>query len=264
MFSSASVLFGNILCETGSKLSQIGAHFKGVPPPVLGNVHKKIKPFQGQRPSIGQGAWVAPSAVVVGKVEIGEKSSLWYGSVVRGDVNHIKIGKKTNIQDRVVIHVASKGPSGFQKAFPTIVGDNVTVEAGALLHACTIENNVRIGMGAKILDGVTVGTNSIISAGALVTAGKTIPSGELWSGSPAVFVRKLTAEEIESNKESAENMLKLANQHDESSARTDEELTHDLLIEEYYAPDTSAKPFSGVPSITPATQKIASQAQLNK
>lgn len=139
--------------------------------------------------------YVAPGAQVIGNVEIQENSSVWYNAVIRGDNNGIKIGACTNVQDNAVLHVNRK--QGI------VIGDCVTIGHGAIVHGCTVGNNVLIGMGSIILDNAVIGDNCIIGAGALVTQNKKIPSGTLVFGNPARVIRELTQEEIVSIKESA-------------------------------------------------------------
>lgn len=138
-------------------------------------------------PRLHPTAFVVPDATVIGDVTIGEESSVWYGAVLRGDINRIIIGARTNLQDGVILHLADK--------FPAIVGDFVTVGHGAIVHACQIDDEVLIGMGAIILDGAEIGARSIIGANALVTAGAKIPAGSMVLGSPAKVTRQLTPDE---------------------------------------------------------------------
>mmetsp|Transcript_15387 Transcript_15387/g.35462 ORF Transcript_15387/g.35462 Transcript_15387/m.35462 type:complete len:283 (+) Transcript_15387:196-1044(+) len=169
----------------------------------------RIVSVDGVAPALpGANNFIAPSASVIGNVTIGEHSSVWYGATVRGDVNNVKIGSKTSIGDRAVVHVAK-----IQGDHPTMIGDNVTIGAGAIVHACTIEDLVVVGESAQILDGATVGTNSVVAPASLVTAGTKIPSGELWSGAPAKKERALTSEEIAEISESAHDTLELAYLH---------------------------------------------------
>ena len=142
-----------------------------------------ILPFKDKHPQIDETAFIAENAVIIGDVTIGTKSSIWYSCVLRGDMNFIRIGNDTNIQDGTVVHVDSKG-------YPTILGDRVTVGHMALLHACTLEDDAMIGMQACVMDGAVVGKGSLIAAGALVTPGKQIGPGEVWAGRPAKFLRK--------------------------------------------------------------------------
>ena len=138
-------------------------------------------------PRIHPGAFVAPGAVLIGDVTIGEDSSVWYGAVLRGDINRIIIGAQTNLQDGVVVHLANE--------YPAIVRERVTVGHGAIVHACTVDDEVLIGMGAIILDGAEIGARSIIGANALVTGGMKVPPGSLVIGSPAKVTRQLAADE---------------------------------------------------------------------
>jgi len=147
--------------------------------------------FKGASPSIAK-AFVAPNATVVGSVEIGPGSSIWYGASIRGDVHKIKIGSSTSVGENVTVHVAKIAGD-----LPTIVGDQVTVGANAILHACVVESQSMIGSGATVLDGATVKSNAVVAPGAVVPPGKVVGSGELWSGTPAKFLRNLTPEEIE-------------------------------------------------------------------
>lgn len=149
---------------------------------------------------IDDSVFVAPNAAVTGDVEIGAESSIWFSVSMRGDVHTIKIGKRTNIQDNSVVHVTG-GFSG------TIIGDEVTIGHGAIVHACTIEDQCLVGMGAIVLDGAVMQRQSMLAAGAMLTPGKTIPSGELWAGSPAKFMRKLTQEELDFFAVSAQNYV---------------------------------------------------------
>ena len=143
--------------------------------------------FLDREPTIHPSAFVAPGADLIGDVTIGEESSVWYGCVLRGDINRIVVGARSNIQDGSVLHLADD--------FGVEIGDDVTIGHKALVHACTIEDGALIGMGAIIMDGAVVGARSIIGAGALVTAGTVIPPDSLVLGSPAKVVRELTEAE---------------------------------------------------------------------
>lgn len=137
---------------------------------------------------IDESVFIADGAKVIGDVEMGKNSSVWYNAVIRADSNEVKIGENSNVQDNAVIHTS--------KDFGVQIGDNVTIGHGAIVHGCTIGNNVMIGMGAIVLDGATIEENCIIGAGALVTQGKVIPDGSLAFGNPAKIIRQLTEEEI--------------------------------------------------------------------
>lgn len=161
--------------------------------------------YEGIRPNIRETCFVADSAEIIGKVSIGEYTSIWYNCVLRGDENSIVIGDYTNIQDGTVIHIS--------KDYSTEIGDYVTVGHKAIVHACKIGNNVLVGMGAIILDGAEVEDNVLIGAGSIITTGKKIPSGSLVLGSPAKVVRSLTNDEIEQLKQSAIDYVKYAEKH---------------------------------------------------
>lgn len=171
-----------------------------------------IQPYQGEfselliYPRIATSAYIAPNAVVTGDVVIGEDCGIWHGCIVRGDVNIIRIGARTNIQDGTIVHVT-------RHTGPTIIGNDVTIGHAALLHACRLEDGCFIGMRATIMDDVVVESGAMVAAGALVTPGKRVPSGELWAGSPARKFRDMTAEEIAHIGESSNNYVRLANEY---------------------------------------------------
>ena len=148
-----------------------------------------IIPFQGVTPTIDQSAFIAPTATVIGDVVIGPDTGIWFGCVVRGDVNEIRIGTRTNIQDGTIIHVSGEGQG-------TYIGDDITVGHMALLHACTLESGCFIGMKACVMDGAYVESGAMVAAGALVTPGKRVRSGELWAGSPARPIRQLAEQDL--------------------------------------------------------------------
>src|SRR2546430_4495131 len=145
---------------------------------------------------IGQNVYIARGAVILGDVTLGDHSSVWYNAVLRGDINRIVVGHPTNIQDNAVLHLADD--------YPCLVGAYVTIGHSAIVHACTVGDEVLIGMGATVLDGVMIGTRSLIGANALVTQLMKIPPGSLVMGSPARVVRALTAEEQTQLRVSAE------------------------------------------------------------
>ncbi|MDX1711403.1 MAG: gamma carbonic anhydrase family protein [Rhodovibrionaceae bacterium] len=154
-----------------------------------------ILPHRGIWPKISESAFIAENAVLIGDLEVGEGSSIWYGCVVRADVNRIRIGRNTNIQDGTIIHCDHDPEGDYRETgggVPTIIGDNITVGHMALLHACTLEDDCFIGMRATVMDEVVVETGAMVAAGALVTPGKRVPGGELWAGSPAKRFRDVT------------------------------------------------------------------------
>jgi len=157
-----------------------------------------ILPFHNFQPRIAAGAFIAQTAVVIGDVEIGEACGIWYGCVLRGDGNAIRIGPRTNIQDGTIIHVNHEKDGGRGKSgFSCTIGADVTVGHLALLHACTLEDGSFVGMKACVMDGAVVETGGMVAAGALVTPGKRVRKGELWAGSPAKLMRPLTAAETD-------------------------------------------------------------------
>lgn len=164
-----------------------------------------ILPYRGIMPRIDPTAFIAPGAVIIGDVEIGPETSVWFGCVIRGDVNKIRIGARTNIQDGTVIHVASGdqparlGPGAALppwQGYPTTIGDDVTIGHMALLHACALATRAFVGMKAAVMDGATIESEGMLAAGALLTPGKAIRKGELWAGSPAKFWRNLSQDDI--------------------------------------------------------------------
>jgi len=186
----------------------------------------------GVAPTVSKyAAFVAPSANVIGNVTIGENSSVWYGATVRGDVHKIVIGNSSSIGDRALVHVAK-----IQGDFPSMIGNHVTVGPGAIIHAATLKDHVVVGASAQILDGSVVETNSIVAPGSVVTPGTCIPSGELWSGSPAKLERKLTADELALIVSKAQDTLEIATLHAGECAKdyhqiaADDEEIEDKLV----------------------------------
>ena len=159
-----------------------------------------IKPYNGVFPKIHPTAFIADSAEVIGNVTIGEESSIWFQTVVRGDVNFIRIGDRTNIQDNCVLHVT-------HGTWPLVIGDDVTAGHRVVLHGCTVKNCVLIGIGSIVLDGAVVEENSIIAAGSLITPGFKVPSGTIVMGVPAQVKRELKPQEVEHIKQSAMNYV---------------------------------------------------------
>jgi len=160
----------------------------------------------GVSPTISPLAFIAPGSAVVGDVHIGADSGIWFGCAMRGDVNIIRIGERTNVQDGTVIHVT-------RKTGPTYIGSNVTIGHSVLLHACTIEDAAFIGMRATLMDGVVVESGGWVAAGALVTPGKRVPKGQIWAGNPAKYFRDLTKQEVDFIPISAENYVKHAREY---------------------------------------------------
>ncbi len=165
-----------------------------------------VFPFDGVEPTIAESASLAPTATVVGRVVIGEESSLWFGVVVRGDVEPIRIGARTNLQDLVVVHVSSGGG-------PAVIGDDVTIGHRAVIHGCEIRDCSLVGIGAVVLDRAVVGPESIVAAGAVVPPGMRVPPRTLVRGVPARVARGLEQSEVESLLESARGYVRLREQY---------------------------------------------------
>jgi len=165
-----------------------------------------IIPFRGITPKIHPSAFIADNVVITGDVEVGEDSNIWYGCVLRGDVNKIVIGKRSNIQDGTVVHESSFG-------HPTIIGDDVTIGHMALIHACTVKDRGFVGMQALVMDGAVVESEGMVAAGTLVPAGKIISSGQLWGGRPAKFMRDLTDEDRRHMAWSSEHYVRMAKEY---------------------------------------------------
>eukprot|EP00897_Mesotaenium_endlicherianum_P008414 jgi/Mesen1/7600/ME000395S06760 len=212
--------------ETGQALDRLGCRMQGK----YGfteqlSRHRTIMNLYDKAPQVPKDAFVAPNAAVIGDVKIGSRSSIWYGSILRGDVNSISVGRETNIQDGTIVHVAKTNVSG--NVAPTIIGDKVTVGHNAVLHACILEDECFVGMGATILDGAVVEKGALVAAGALVTQNTRIPAGQIWAGNPAKFLRNLSPEETSFIAKSADNYASLAVDHAAETAKTFEEIEAD-------------------------------------
>ena len=160
-----------------------------------------LRSFQGKHPEVASTAFVEESAQLIGRVEVGPESSIWFNAVARGDINAIRIGARTNIQDLCCLHVT--------RVFPVTVGDRVTVGHSVTLHGCTIGDDCLIGMGATVLDGARIGSGCLIGAGALVVPGTEVPAGSLVVGAPAKVKRPVTAQERELIARSVESYIQL-------------------------------------------------------
>ncbi|MEE2677214.1 MAG: gamma carbonic anhydrase family protein [Myxococcota bacterium] len=169
-----------------------------------------LRPFAGIWPRIDTSAWLAPGAVVVGDVSIGPDSSVWYGSVLRGDVHSIRVGARTNLQDQCVVHVT-------RDRFSCEIGDEVTVGHRATVHGCVVEEGALIGIGAIVLDGARIGFEAVVGAGAVVTPGTEVAPGSLVMGVPARPVRELTPAERERNRKTTLSYVTTAKEHHAAS-----------------------------------------------
>ena len=166
-----------------------------------------IRPFLDQEPEYDDSNYVAETAVVIGDVTLGREASIWHHCTLRGDVNWIRVGAETNVQDNTVVHVT-------HGTAPTDIGARVTIGHGAIIHGCMIEDEVLIGMGATVLDHAVIGRHSIVGAQALVTKGTEVPPRSLVLGQPAEVVRELSDEEVESIRDGAANYLHYSAVHD--------------------------------------------------
>lgn len=171
-----------------------------------------IRSFKGIAPQLGARVFVDELGLVAGDVVLGDDASVWPFAAVRGDVNRIRIGARSNVQDNAVLHATHDGPYT-RGGVPLEIGDDVTIGHGAILHACTIGHRVLVGMGSIVLDRVVVEDDCFVAAGSLVSPGRRLKSGWLYRGSPAVAARELTPDELEQLKYSAANYVRLKDQH---------------------------------------------------
>ncbi len=149
-----------------------------------------IKTLKGNTPKIGNNCILAETATIIGEVEIGDNCSIWYSAVLRGDVHYIKVGNNTNIQDNATVHAT-------YKKSPTNIGSNVTIAHGAIIHGCTIQDNVMIGMNAVVLDDAIIESNSIVAAGSVITKGTVVKAGSVYAGVPAKKIKEISTELLE-------------------------------------------------------------------
>jgi carbonic anhydrase/acetyltransferase-like protein (isoleucine patch superfamily) len=167
--------------------------------------------FDGVVPSVEDSAFIAAGSRVIGNVTVGAEASIWYNCVLRGDVNRITVGARTNIQDGTVIHVDSPKSGG--AGLPTIIGDDVLIGHMVMLHGSVLHDRAFVGLGCIVMDGCTIESDAMLAAGSMLTPGKTIPSGELWMGRPAKKLRDLSAEEIARNRLAVAGYVALARKH---------------------------------------------------
>ena len=166
----------------------------------------RILRFRNLSPRIALDAFVAPDATLIGDVDIGAGAGIWFGCVLRGDVNPIRVGARTNVQDGSIVHVT-------RKRFSTTIGNDVTIGHRAIIHGCVLEDGCFIGMAATIMDGAVIESGAMVAAGALVTPCKRVGKGQLWGGSPAAFMRNLTDDEGRYIAEAAKHYAQLANEY---------------------------------------------------
>ena len=154
-----------------------------------------IAPFNGKSPRIHPSAFIAPGCRIIGDVEIGADASIWYNCVIRADMNHVRIGARSNIQDGTVVHCDSPKP-GHPNGFPTMIGEDVLIGHMAMIHGCTLDDRAFVGMSSVVMDGCHIASDGMLGAGAMLTPGKAIASRQLWIGRPAKYARDLTDEAI--------------------------------------------------------------------
>lgn len=206
--------FGQSLDVLGRSF-EVNAYVERLQPSV------KVLNFKGKSPILNC-SFVAPTASIIGDIKIGNSSSVWYGAIIRGDVNTITIGDNVIVGDRAMIHC-----SGLSGNFPTKIGNSVNIGKGAIIHGCTIDDESVIGDGALVLDGAHVQAKAIVAAGSIVPPGKVIPAGEVWAGAPAVFQRQATAIEIANVPETAASTTELATLYAKEASKTYEQLEAD-------------------------------------
>eukprot|EP01041_Mallomonas_annulata_P008453 gene8453-17429_t len=235
MWSNLTSSTSKLMRYCGQSLDVLGRSFEVNPYIDSLQPSVKILKFRGKSPSV-KCSFVASSASIIGQVNIGMNSSVWYGAVIRGDVNTINIGDGVYIGDRVVVHC-----SGIMRNSPTKIGNNVTIGPGAVIHGSTLDDECVIGAGALVLDGAHIQKHAMVGPGTIVTPGKVVPTGELWTGAPAAFSRHLTPTEMAGIITTAQQNLELATLHAKEGSKTwqmleDDELEHEQIHErnDYY------------------------------
>ena len=169
--------------------------------------------FEGRAPRIDPAAFVAPGARLIGDIEMGPESSVWYNCVLRGDMNRIRIGARTNIQDGTVIHVDPARPGGPADGYPALIGEEVLIGHMAMVHGCILHDRAFVGLGSIVMDGCEIEGDAMLAAGAMLTPGKRIPSGQLWAGRPAKYVRDLKEADLAGMRMGVRHYVELARRH---------------------------------------------------
>lgn len=172
-----------------------------------------ILPFGGKSPVIHPSAFIAPGCRIIGDVEIGPDASIWYNCVIRADVNFIRIGARTNIQDGTVVHCDSPGDGGPAEGWPTIIGEDVLIGHMTMIHGCVLRDRAFVGLGAIVMSGCTIESDAMLAAGALLAPGKTVPHRQLWTGRPAKYARELTDEALIGMREGVDHYVHNAKAH---------------------------------------------------
>mmetsp|Transcript_18392 Transcript_18392/g.56172 ORF Transcript_18392/g.56172 Transcript_18392/m.56172 type:complete len:275 (-) Transcript_18392:341-1165(-) len=218
---------GGAIRAAGKAVDKLGAALEVAPYFEHLNPSTRVVAFEAAQPKLHGTVFVAPTATVLGNVSVAESASIWYGAVVRGDVNNITIGPNSSIGDRSIVHVAK-----IQGDAPTHIGANVTVGPNTTIHACTLKDKCVIGAAASVLDNSVVETHAMVAPGSIVTMGVTVPSGQLWAGVPARFVRELTPEEIASIDAMAAENAALAEEHRVEQKKKVDEIVLDQHLHE--------------------------------
>jgi carbonic anhydrase/acetyltransferase-like protein (isoleucine patch superfamily) len=169
--------------------------------------------FEGKSPRIDQKAFVAPGARLIGDIEMAADSSVWYNCVLRADMNRIRIGARSNVQDGSVIHVDPPRPGGPEIGYPCLIGDDVLIGHLAMVHGCILHDRAFVGLGSIVMDGCEIESDAMLAAGAMLTPGKRIASGQLWAGRPARYVRDLTETDIAGMRAGVSHYVDLARRH---------------------------------------------------
>jgi gamma-carbonic anhydrase len=169
--------------------------------------------FEGRSPKIDPSAFVASGARLIGNVEMAADSSVWYNCVLRGDMNQIRVGARSNIQDGTIIHVDPPRPGGPEAGFPCLIGEEVLIGHLAMIHGCTLRDRAFVGLGAIVMDGCEIESDAMLAAGAMLTPGKRIPSGQLWAGRPARYVRDLGEADLAGMRQGVAHYVDLARRH---------------------------------------------------
>lgn len=170
-------------------------------------------PFHGKAPIVDPAAFVAPGARLIGDVELGPEASVWYNCVLRGDMNRIRIGARSNVQDGSVIHVDPHRPGGPDEGYPCLIGEDVLIGHMAMIHGCILHDRAFVGLGAIVMDGCVIESEAMLAAGAMLTQGKRIPAGQLWAGRPAKYVRDLGAQDREMMRLGVAHYVELGRRH---------------------------------------------------
>lgn len=234
-FRRALYHIGYLARETGQALDRAGCFLQGnyaYREALFMSRHRQIMNLIDKKPIVSPDVkFIAPNASIIGDVTIGSGSSVWYGAVVRGDVNKIVIGERSNIQDRAVLHVASSGGEEGREA-PTFIGNDVTIGHAAIVHACVIQDRAVIGIGSILLDKCHVEPGAVVAAGSVVTPGTIIGAGEIWVGSPARRLREVTEAEAEVYATRCRAYVDLAAMHAEECGKTADQLDAERVMQQ--------------------------------